>query len=513
MIRNFILIYFLVSIFIITSFSSYLLGKIKNNKSRLFFIFTTCFFVYLSGYFLEYISTSWEEMLFWNHFQYLTIPFIPTLWLLIILEYTDRWIQTINNKLLVILILIIPVITVILNFTNSYHGLYYSSTTIIKSFGHNVLKINKGPWYYIQTAYIFLCLLISLFLVYQKFTFDKSRKKLLSIMFISLILPLLGILLNIIDIFKNAFDYGVLFISISIMLNIIAILKYDFLEITSTAKDRLFEISSDGLMVLDNDNNILDLNLSAMKLFNISQKKLLPYNIDKFLSNEPDLNKILKNADKVVWVKSLGKKDYHFEITTVEIKNKFTNKIGYLKTIRNITEEEELKTKLELLATTDTLTKINNRFKFMELAEREFQLSKRYKRTFAVLMVDIDHFKKINDNYGHAVGDIVLKNLGVLMKNHFRTTDILGRIGGEEFAIILVNTSLDDATKKAESFRQLVENTIVSVEELNVKFTVSIGLSQYNNGYQAFDEILKVADEALYYSKANGRNRITVYPE
>jgi len=264
---------------------------------------------------------------------------------------------------------------------------------------------------------------------------------------------------------------------------------------------------------LDNDNNILDLNLSAMKLFNISQKKLLPYNIDKFLSNEPDLNKILKNADKVVWVKSSGKKDYHFEITTVEIKNKFTNKIGYLKTIRNITEEEELKTKLELLATTDTLTKINNRFKFMELAEREFQLSKRYKRTFAVLMVDIDHFKKINDNYGHAVGDIVLKNLGVLMKNHFRTTDILGRIGGEEFAIILVNTSLDDATKKAESFRQLVENTIVSVEELNVKFTVSIGLSQYNNGYQAFDEILKVADEALYYSKANGRNRITVYPE
>lgn len=178
-----------------------------------------------------------------------------------------------------------------------------------------------------------------------------------------------------------------------------------------------------------------------------------------------------------------------------------------LKSIQDITERRRLQEKLKLMATIDSLSGINNREQFIQLAQKEFARAKRYKQFFSLLMIDIDYFKFINDNYGHAAGDAVIRNIGMLLGNTFRTSDIAGRIGGEEFAILLTNTSLVDAGKAAEYFRDRVAKNKVVYENREICFTISIGVSSFFPEARNFDEILKCADEALYEAKAMGRNK------
>lgn len=164
---------------------------------------------------------------------------------------------------------------------------------------------------------------------------------------------------------------------------------------------------------------------------------------------------------------------------------------------------------VQLLASTDPLTGIANRRKFMDTFFMELERASRYGNNLSFLMYDIDFFKRINDTYGHSIGDIVLQKAAKLAKANLRTTDTIGRYGGEEFTILLPNTHLEGAKIVAERIRNSFENAeIEAYPGKAVVFTASFGLAEYQDG-DTMDSLLARADRALYYAKETGRNKVS----
>jgi diguanylate cyclase (GGDEF)-like protein len=160
------------------------------------------------------------------------------------------------------------------------------------------------------------------------------------------------------------------------------------------------------------------------------------------------------------------------------------------------------------LTTVDGLTQVFNKRYFLETLEREIGRAQRYRRELSLIIFDIDHFKKINDTYGHLAGDHVLKHLALVIKSRIRREDILSRYGGEEFAIILPEIDRDNAVQFAEKIRRLIEKAVFRFEDTEIPVTISIGVAAYGEGLEDVTEFIKVADERLYDAKVQGRNRV-----
>jgi diguanylate cyclase (GGDEF)-like protein len=164
--------------------------------------------------------------------------------------------------------------------------------------------------------------------------------------------------------------------------------------------------------------------------------------------------------------------------------------------------------RLEALATTDELTQLNNRRHFRELADRELALARRTGHNLALLIMDVDHFKAINDQHGHVVGDMVLHDLAQTIAGQLREYDVLGRWGGEEFAILLPSTKADRAMAVAERIRGAVENMEMPPEAKSSHITLSVGVAVYNEHHADLEAMIAEADGALYQAKADGRNKV-----
>ncbi|KAF2960845.1 diguanylate cyclase [Thermotoga sp. 38H-to] len=166
--------------------------------------------------------------------------------------------------------------------------------------------------------------------------------------------------------------------------------------------------------------------------------------------------------------------------------------------MRNLNE------KLEKLSVTDELTGLFNRRKMDEELEKEFHLWKRHRRPFSLLMIDIDDFKKVNDTYGHLVGDDVLKRVARLLVSSLRASDVVARWGGEEFLILCPETTLNEAMSLAERIRTKIEGETF---ENGLNVTVSIGVCEMKD-HETIDDLLKEADDNLYLAKQRGKNRV-----
>ncbi len=166
---------------------------------------------------------------------------------------------------------------------------------------------------------------------------------------------------------------------------------------------------------------------------------------------------------------------------------------------------------LAMIGRTDALTKLFNRGYWEECLQNEFR---RYRRTHQVpslLMFDIDHFKKINDSYGHPTGDEVIRTVASLIKGAIRETDIAGRYGGEEFGVILVGTPTAGAETTAERLRKAVEERHIKHHGQELRVTISVGAAELADDVESYQHWIERADKALYHSKKQGRNRVTLY--
>lgn len=166
---------------------------------------------------------------------------------------------------------------------------------------------------------------------------------------------------------------------------------------------------------------------------------------------------------------------------------------------------------IEFLAITDSLTQVHTRRYFMDRFKEEVERAGLRKSQLSVVMLDVDHFKSFNDQYGHLTGDRVLKRIGQIIKENIREIDIAGRYGGEEFCVALPETDLDGAVLAAERIRLAAQDTVIQAYDHNIKATLSLGVATFPTGGRHAEELLDNADWALYRAKALGRNRTVVF--
>lgn len=186
-------------------------------------------------------------------------------------------------------------------------------------------------------------------------------------------------------------------------------------------------------------------------------------------------------------------------------KSLYYNRLSSINAHDNLEKNIE---ELHKLSTIDTLTNIYNRRYFFEMSEKLISIAAREEQKVSLLMIDIDYFKYINDTYGHQAGDFILINLAKEIKKTLRKSDIFARIGGEEFTILLNDTSLDGAGVIAEKIRSNIEKKLFIYNGNSINITISIGLSVLNNENNSIEKLYKESDKKLYIAKGNGRNRV-----
>jgi diguanylate cyclase (GGDEF) domain len=198
-------------------------------------------------------------------------------------------------------------------------------------------------------------------------------------------------------------------------------------------------------------------------------------------------------------------------------KKPFTaDELRFLEAVANQTalalERVKLIAFLENLSITDALTGIANRRHFEWRLSEEIERARRYKYPLSALMLDLDHFKQVNDNYGHQIGDIVLQQVAQRLRRILRRTDFLARYGGEEFIVLAPQTPADRALILAERLRQVIaESPIPVADNLQIHITISIGVAVFPNHAQNESELIGAADAALYKAKQMGRNRVCMF--
>lgn len=277
-----------------------------------------------------------------------------------------------------------------------------------------------------------------------------------------------------------------------------------------------------ALVSLDNQGHIENWNVSVERLgkFKEIDVKDKPYSIffPKDSTDQERLKDRLSEADENGWslfeswcLRSDGSRFWGSSIIS-PLENSLHehfNPPRYSLIIRDISEKRSSTEDLIKASFNDHLTGISNRRAFFEAAGLEFERWKKRPRPLSILAIDADYFKKVNDTYGHASGDEVLKHLSKVLQDSVREMDLVARLGGEEFGALLPSTDMEGAFKIAERIRTSIADSLLDVDGQQIRYTVSIGVSTVNQHVTGIDMLLKIADEALYASKHDGRNRVT----
>jgi len=271
-----------------------------------------------------------------------------------------------------------------------------------------------------------------------------------------------------------------------------AVLKNDYKVKVATSGQQCLDIAN-------TDNNI------DLILLDIQMPEMDGYETCRQLKNTKSTSDIA-----VIFVTALdGVNDEKagLQIGAVDYITKPVNPIIVSARVKTHITIKQQRDELTRMATHDQLTGLYNRHYLLDVTYQKIARAKRHKDNLSLLMIDIDHFKLVNDTHGHQKGDLVLKEIAQLLNEISRGEDVVARFGGEEFIILLEHCDIQCALDKAENIRSHVEK--LNPDGINV--TISIGLSELNLANESFNELLKQADDALYKAKTNGRNCVVSY--
>ena len=264
-------------------------------------------------------------------------------------------------------------------------------------------------------------------------------------------------------------------------------------------------------IIIHSDDIILDCNEATLNLYKMTKAELVGSSLidrvqTQILKPEYDWqHEATVKPVEVTHLRSDGS-TVPVEVRSRSIEHK--GKDSLVTAVRDITTHKEMQARLEHIANSDVLTQVGNRRFFMEMGQREYYRTVRYGQPLSLLMLDVDHFKKINDTYGHDIGDEALKALADICTATLRNSDIFARLGGEEFAAILPGSDINGAMILSERLREKVEQMVTETARGPIKFTVSIGVTQQVEGDEGIEMILNRSDGGLYGAKANGRNKV-----
>jgi diguanylate cyclase (GGDEF)-like protein len=268
----------------------------------------------------------------------------------------------------------------------------------------------------------------------------------------------------------------------------------------------IFASIDEGVVVLDRDGKISEFNAAAQKIFPWldanSIGKSVAITADAALFNAGQY----QNIEKVV---DLSGARRYYQGKSTQIYEGHVQ-LGKIYLFRDITQSRLLMRRLRKFANFDVLTGLYNRRRFMEQAEKALACAQKKRTPVSVLMIDVDHFKNVNDQFGHVTGDKVLSAVGRVIRRRSKDVGFAGRYGGEEFVVLLQNTETQRAKEIAEGIRKGIEGIAIEERMIPVKVTVSIGVSCCETGEcgHNVDRLLMAADRALYQAKNRGRNRV-----
>jgi len=263
------------------------------------------------------------------------------------------------------------------------------------------------------------------------------------------------------------------------------------------------------------DGQLLFVNRKTCLMFQQSVSPLLKRKSTDFFTDPEEWNQLNIMFDTTpdvreieVRMKNHAGRNFVVEIAAITLD--YAEGPAVLVALNDVSQRKELEAELFHQASFDSLTNISNRRYFLTQAEADLRRARRYSRELTMLMCDVDHFKHINDQYGHAVGDTVLQKVVQASLESLRESDVMGRLGGEEFAILLPETDLAAALEVADRLRIHVAETPINNGKDTIHCTLSIGVAQLHTNDADIDALLQRADDAMYVAKNNGRNRIIV---
>lgn len=475
----------------------------RLTNSWTFIILSLLIALYSLGHGFEFLSGSVTEMMFWIHVQYAALPFIPPLLLILILRYAGLW-QFLTRRLYLALF-IIPVMTTLICWTNSDHHLLYQVVDMDRTYHVTVFEFIAGPWYIVHGCFTFICLFISLFILgwYSQYTKVPYWRQTVPLM-LGIVIPMIAAFFYLIGKLPYPIDPIPIFLFASNLLYFWAIFSTRLFELAPLAKECVFQSMRDGVIVLDASGRIIDYNDSAGRIVKQSDHCLIGTHLKTLHADFEQWETVTKHETQE-WFDPVHQKYYSIDITPIQ---KDEQLIGRTILLRDITEQNGLLVQLEQLAYSDALTKVHNRAYFLEQSGPYIEQANQEQKPLSLILFDIDHFKQINDHYGHAAGDAALKHIARVAESILDRETMFVRYGGEEFIVFLPGLTLPDATQIAERMRAGIAAAAFQFEQQSIMLTASFGVSAIDEQVNTLDKLLKYADQALYAAKDSGRNAV-----
>ncbi|WP_284644146.1 histidine kinase N-terminal 7TM domain-containing diguanylate cyclase [Paenibacillus silviterrae] len=455
---------------------------------------------------MELTSASFETKLFWRNLQQIPLLLSPIACLGLVLDLTGM--KRTKRDTILKLITIPAVVYLILIFTDSYHHLMRVNVTL-EPFGQTErirVQSTSLSIFFLVTARIIGLLTLAVMLLHLRKVSRFYRNQHLLVM-VALLFPYVFTLLSYISDVQISVSLSTIPMGILLFY---ALFQYKLLRVRPLAKEKVFEVIQDGILVVDPHGLIADVNPAGLRIWwELAEGELNRVHGEKLeesLSNYPELLSLYKLGEQAAI--RLQIRQRHYSVSLLPIMEEGIS-AGTLLLFADITDRHHYESDLLKRATMDGLTQVYNRQHVMEMTEEALSDMEPETAALALMLLDIDYFKSINDTYGHHVGDQVLEQFALVLKREAQDKGLVGRMGGEEFAVVLPGYEPESAYPVAETIRKAVEGQAIRPEGLQepIHITVSIGIAGTKRASSTFKELYQQADEALYEAKKQGRNR------
>jgi len=462
--------------------------------------------IYCFGYGGEIAQTTLSGAVFWLHIEYLGIPWIPALWVLLARRHNK-----LHTRLVPLFAL--PVLTFIGELTNSFHHLYDRSMTLVPRGPFWVVTVDRGPIAWLNLAFLFGALFYGAWVYISRFRTSSRLYRFQAFTLIaSALIPGGGYFIYMCGWSPWGLDLAPLTLGLSAILAYLAVFHFGSFDLVPMARSLVFNSIRDAALVTDLRHRLVDFNPVARALLPGLAVAKVGDDLARVLRESPALAGVLSGPGGLREIElSVDGELHHFEVRFLPLGEE-EHQFGWAIIFADITAQRRLVHELRRDAETDELTGMANRRRFVSAIERENSRAVRHGASFSVILADVDHFKDINDGFGHAAGDKVLNIAADRIAQCLRGADLLSRYGGDEFAILLPETGSEGALEVAGRIRAAVASDPVDVDGQAIKVTSSIGLATHDPAHTVdWEQLLEQADQALYRAKADGRNKVAAW--
>ena len=466
--------------------------------------------IYDFGYAMEIHASTLRDVFFWVRFEHWGIQFISPLWLMFTLSIMGKWKKA--PPLQIALLLALPAVALACSQTLGGLNLLHPNARLATGEVLSLFEYDRGWPIYLATALQSGFLVVSFALFSIGFVRGGPVPRVQTALYwFGSTVPWAGSLIYNSGNAPYNIDVTPFLMSISVGFFMFGFLKVGILDIAPVARTVVFEDMKDGVLVIDRRGRVTDFNpgmgtilpsLRAIKAGVSVKTALAGYGeLLGLLDREPPATIDFKPSDKP------NASFYH--VASARLKDKSGKDIGMLLTFHDMTEMKELQRRLEVMATHDDLTGLHNRRYLNQYAKAQIEEAKAFGCEFSLIMLDLDHFKRVNDTFGHSVGDEAIIAISEIFRQAVDGEDcVVGRFGGEEMLAILPRTDAAAARAVAEKARSAIACRRIPCEGVNLSLTASFGVSSLTPVCDTLKELLIAADIALYEAKNTGRNKV-----